>query len=80
MTGRRAAPARRHPRPRADACGCTQFTDLLTMLYSAQRLDDVAAVPGSRLEALAGDRAGEHSIRVNHAVASVVMFGTGAAS
>ena len=37
----------------------------LTMLDSAQRLDDVAAVPGNRLEALAGDRAGEHSIRVN---------------
>lgn len=37
----------------------------LTMLDSAQRLDDVAAVPGNRLEALAGDRDGEHSIRVN---------------
>ena len=30
----------------------------LTMLDSAQRLDDLAAVPGNRLEALAGDRKG----------------------
>lgn len=30
-----------------------------------KRLDDVAAVPGNRLEALAGDRKGLHSIRVN---------------
>lgn len=37
----------------------------LTMLDSAQRLDDLAAVPGDRLEALAGDRAGQYSIRVN---------------
>jgi proteic killer suppression protein len=37
----------------------------LTMLDSAQRLADLAAVPGNRLEALAGDRDGEHSIRVN---------------
>lgn len=37
----------------------------LTMLDSAQRLDDLAAVPGNRLEALAGDRKGLHSIRVN---------------
>ena len=37
----------------------------LTILDSAQRLDDLAAVPGNRLEALAGDRKGQHSIRVN---------------
>ena len=37
----------------------------LTMLDSAQRLDDLAAVPGNRLEALTGDRKGQHSIRVN---------------
>ena len=37
----------------------------LTMLDSAQRLDDLNAVPGNRLEALAGDRKGQHSIRVN---------------
>jgi toxin HigB-1 len=37
----------------------------LTMLDSAQRLEDLAAVPGNRLEALAGNRKGRHSIRVN---------------
>ena len=37
----------------------------LTILDSAQRLDDLATVPGNRLEALAGDRKGQHSIRVN---------------
>jgi proteic killer suppression protein len=30
-----------------------------------QRLDDLAVVPGNRLEALAGNRKGQHSIRVN---------------
>jgi proteic killer suppression protein len=35
----------------------------LTMLDSTQRLDDLAAVPGNRLEDLAGDRKGQHSIR-----------------
>jgi proteic killer suppression protein len=37
----------------------------LTMLDAAQRLDDLSAVPGNRLEALVGDRKGQHSIRVN---------------
>src|SRR4051812_24265080 len=37
----------------------------LTMLDSAQRLEDLAAVSGNRLEALVGDRKGQHSIRVN---------------
>jgi toxin HigB-1 len=37
----------------------------LTLLDSAHRLADLAAVPGNRLEALAGDRKGQHSIRVN---------------
>ncbi len=37
----------------------------LTMLDSATRLEDLAAVPGNRLEVLAGDRKGQHSIRVN---------------
>jgi len=35
------------------------------MLDVAYRLDDLAAVPGNRLEALAGDRKGQHSMRVN---------------
>ena len=32
---------------------------------AASRLDDLRAPPGNRLEALNGDRQGQHSIRVN---------------
>jgi proteic killer suppression protein len=37
----------------------------LRMLAAAIRLEDLRTRPGNRLEALAGDRAGQHSIRVN---------------
>ena len=37
----------------------------LKMLDAAAALDDLARFPGNRLEALKGDRAGQHSIRVN---------------
>ncbi len=37
----------------------------LKMLDDAARLDDVAALPGNRFEALKGDRQGQHSIRIN---------------
>lgn len=37
----------------------------LLMLDAAERLDDLRAPPGNRLEALRGNRAGQHSIRVN---------------
>ena len=37
----------------------------LAMLNQAGRLDDLRVPPGNRLEALKGDRAGQHSIRVN---------------
>ena len=37
----------------------------LLYLHSAQDLRDLAAPPGNRLEALRGDRAGQHSIRIN---------------
>ena len=37
----------------------------LTLLDSAETLGDLAALPGNRLEALRGDRAGQHSIRIN---------------
>jgi len=33
--------------------------------HAARELRDLAAFPGNRLEALAGDRRGQHSIRVN---------------
>lgn len=37
----------------------------LQMLDNAVELRDLASPPGNRLEALRGDRAGQHSIRVN---------------
>lgn len=37
----------------------------LTMLDNARELRDLASPPGNRLEALRGDRAGQHSIRIN---------------
>ncbi len=35
------------------------------MLDDAEKLEDMAAVPGNRLESLGGDRKGQHSIRIN---------------
>jgi toxin HigB-1 len=37
----------------------------LVMLDAALGLDDLRSPPANRLEALRGDRAGQHSIRVN---------------
>lgn len=37
----------------------------LLLLHVGARLDDLRVPPGNRLEALRGDRAGQHSIRVN---------------
>ncbi len=37
----------------------------LRQLEIAGRLDDLRVPPGNRLEPLAGDRAGQHSIRIN---------------
>lgn len=37
----------------------------LLMLDAASVLDDLRQPPGNRLEALRGDRAGQHSIRIN---------------
>lgn len=37
----------------------------LTQLDAAQTLDFLKAPPGNRLEALKGDRKGQHSIRIN---------------
>jgi toxin HigB-1 len=34
-------------------------------LHAADSLGDLRAPPGNRLEALAGDRKGQHSIRIN---------------
>ena len=37
----------------------------LRQLEIAGRLDDLRVPPGNRLEALKGDRSGQHSIRIN---------------
>ena len=37
----------------------------LRQLQIAGRLDDLSVPPGNRLEPLKGDRAGQHSIRIN---------------
>lgn len=37
----------------------------LAQLDQAQSLQDLRVPPGNRLEALRGDRAGQHSIRIN---------------
>ena len=37
----------------------------ILMIDAAGRLDDLRAPPGNRLEALRGDRRGQHSIRIN---------------
>lgn len=37
----------------------------VAMLQAAHALDDLRVPPANRLEALKGDRAGQHSIRIN---------------
>ena len=37
----------------------------LALLDASERLEDLRVPPGNRLEALRGDRAGQHSIRIN---------------
>jgi proteic killer suppression protein len=37
----------------------------LRMINNAQNLGDLRTPPGNRLEALKGDRAGQHSVRIN---------------
>lgn len=37
----------------------------LTLIDNATSLNDLARPPGNRLELLKGDRAGQHSIRIN---------------
>jgi proteic killer suppression protein len=39
--------------------------DKLTLLDASVTLDQLRVPPGNRLEALRGDRAGQHSIRIN---------------
>ncbi len=44
---------------------CGRRASQAGQLEIADRLDDLRVPPGNRLEALKGDRAGQHSIRVN---------------
>ena len=37
----------------------------LVLLDNAETLGDLAALPSNRLEVLRGDRAGQHSVRIN---------------
>jgi proteic killer suppression protein len=37
----------------------------LARLHAAETIDDLASLPGNRLEKLVGNRAGQHSIRLN---------------
>ena len=37
----------------------------LDIIHAATRLDTLRVPPGNRLETLSGDRAGQHSIRIN---------------
>jgi toxin HigB-1 len=43
----------------------TRSLDKLRYIAAAEQLQDLRIPPGNRLEALAGDRAGQFSIRVN---------------
>lgn len=56
---RRERPRRIDPRVHQAALRKLRYLD------SAASLEDLRAPPGNRLEALKGDRAGRHSIRVN---------------
>ena len=56
----------------ADGWRVKRFVDIesvarrkLRQLQIAGRLEDLRVPPGNRLEALKGDRAGQHSIRIN---------------
>ena len=47
----------------------------LDYLNAANKLDDLKAPPGNRLEALKGDYKGKHSIRINDRYRIVFRFG-----
>jgi proteic killer suppression protein len=44
---------------------CRAALRKLWILDAAEALEDLRSPPGNRLEALSGDRAGQHSIRIN---------------
>jgi len=53
------------PRKAGWATVAKQALRKLDMIDAAARLDDLKVPPGNRLEALKGDRGGQHSVRIN---------------
>ncbi|MCX5495271.1 type II toxin-antitoxin system RelE/ParE family toxin [Kaistia dalseonensis] len=51
----------------------------LAMIAAAVSLDDLRSPPANRLEALKGDRAGQHSIRINDQFRLVFLWKDGGA-
>jgi len=51
----------------------------LRLLNQSRRLDDLRVPPGNRLEALHGNRAGQHSIRINEQWRICFVFADGGA-
>jgi proteic killer suppression protein len=51
----------------------------LGYLDAAASLNDLLVPPGNRLEALSGDRAGQHSIRINDQFRLVFVWANGSA-
>jgi toxin HigB-1 len=56
---------RRHPGKGFPADVLQVARRKLIMLHSARQLSDLRSPPNNHLEALKGDRAGQHSIRIN---------------
>jgi proteic killer suppression protein len=52
----------------------------LYQLHQARSLKDLSTLPGNRLEALKGDRAGQHSIRINDQFRICFIWSEGDAS
>jgi len=52
----------------------------LLMLNNARRLDDLRYPPGNRLEALHGDRQGQHAIRLNDQFRVCFVWAAGGAA
>jgi len=61
--------------------GDIQVTALrkLRLLNQSKRLEDLRIPPGNRLEALHGNRAGQHSIRINEQWRICFVFADGGA-
>jgi proteic killer suppression protein len=57
--------ATRSPNSRINACDWQQAEKRLRILEAAANLRDLAQLRSNRLEALAGDREGQYSIRIN---------------